>query len=396
MAATRKLTTKAGVVFYEIRCRVSRDRPELTTRWYPPAGWSQKAIARELAKVAAEFERQCKSGEVLSHGEKREQAAIREREAAAILTVEQYGERVFMPAKTVTVSENTRSSFQSMLDHHVYPAIGGMKLPDVTSANISALLLDFQAAGKAHASCVKLYTILNLMFKMAYMTDLIPRNPLDKVERPRPRKGEMKPDKVDSFTVDELRYIFACLKKEPLKWQAYIRLMADTGIRRSEACGLMWQYVDFQNCTITIAQTLNYTRKKGVYVDTPKNGKQRTIDVDPGVMAILKALRRLQASRAISKYVFTQDDSSEPMFPQSPERYMQNFSKRYGVEHLHPHKLRHSFASIAITNGADVASISEILGHSDKAVTLRVYSHADTESRKRASKIFREALKDYA
>lgn len=228
---------------------------------------------------------------------------------------------------------------------------------------------------------------------MAYMADVIPRNPMDKVERPRPRKDEVKVTEPEAYAADELRYILTCLKQEPLKWQAYIRLMVDTGIRRGEACGLMWQYVGFPNCTITIAQTLNYTKAKGVYIDTPKNGKQRTIDVDPDVMAILMALRQEQASRALSRYVFTQDNSSDPMFPQSPERYMQNFAARYGIDHLHPHKLRHSFASIAITSGADVASISEILGHSDKAVTLRTYAHADSESRKRASNIFREAIK---
>ena len=42
------------------------------------------------------------------------------------------------------------------------------------------------------------------------------------------------------------------------------------------------------------------------------------------------------------------------------------------------------FASVAITNGADIASISEILGHCDKSVTLRMYTHADKESMKRA------------
>ncbi len=72
---------------------------------------------------------------------------------------------------------------------------------------------------------------------------------------------------------------------------------------------------------------------------------------------------------------------------------MQKFSERYNVPGLHPHKLRHTFASIAITNGADVASVSEKLGHSDKAVTLRMYTHADQESMRRASQIFRDALK---
>ena len=81
------------------------------------------------------------------------------------------------------------------------------------------------------------------------------------------------------------------------------------------------------------------------------------------------------------------------MHPQSPTRYLKRFAERYGIEGLHPHKLRHSFASVAIINGADIASVSEKLGHSDKAVTLRMYTHADKESIKRAGDIFREAIK---
>lgn len=133
--------------------------------------------------------------------------------------------------------------------------------------------------------------------------------------------------------------------------------------------------------------------QKGIYLDTPKSGKVRTIDVDPEIIRLLQQLRLEQTSHAISTYVFTQQDSPEPMHPQSPARYMQKFSKKYDVPGLHPHKLRHTFASIAITNGADVASVSEKLGHNDKAVTLRMYTHADQESMKRASQIFRDALK---
>ena len=90
-------------------------------------------------------------------------------------------------------------------------------------------------------------------------------------------------------------------------------------------------------------------------------------------------------------FVFLQDDSSEPMHPTSPTHYFRQFGKRYGIENFHPHKLRHSFASVAIVNGADIASVSEKLGHADKSTTLRMYTHADAESQKRASEIFRKA-----
>ena len=172
-----------------------------------------------------------------------------------------------------------------------------------------------------------------------------------------------------------------------------MRLLIDTGIRRGECCGLRWQDVDFQANTITISGNLCYTPQRGIYLDTPKSGKIRTIDVDPEIIHLLSKLRREQATQAISKYVFTQQNSPEPMHPQSSARYMQKFSQRYGDPGLHPHKFRHTFASIAITNGADVASVSERLGHSDKAVALRMYTHADQESMRRASQIFRDALK---
>ena len=267
-------------------------------------------------------------------------------------------------------------------------------MPDITSAQLSALLLSLQSEGKKHSSVVKLHAILHSLFKLAYMTETIERNPMDKVERPRPRKDECKKQEIEAYTADELRRILYCLESEPLKWQAYVRLLIDTGIRRGEACGLQWKYVDFQNHKITIAANLCYTGSKGTYLDTPKNGKSRTIDVDPSVIELFRQLRQEQAFRAISPFVFSQDSCPSPMHPQSPSRYFQKFSKRYNIPDFHPHKLRHSFASVAITNGADIASVSEMLGHSDKAVTLRMYTHADEESMKRASNIFRAAIKN--
>ncbi len=77
---------------------------------------------------------------------------------------------------------------------------------------------------------------------------------------------------------------------------------------------------------------------------------------------MLRELRQEQAQKAVSKWVFTQEDSPEPIHPQSPTRYLHKVSERCGVPDLHPHKMRHTFASIAITNGADIASVSEALG----------------------------------
>ena len=64
MASTTLKTTKDGKQYYKIRVRMGENNPTLSHNWYVPEGWSKKAIDRELAKVSAEFERQCKAGEV--------------------------------------------------------------------------------------------------------------------------------------------------------------------------------------------------------------------------------------------------------------------------------------------------------------------------------------------
>lgn len=404
MPSTRKMTSKSGKVFYEISVSRGRGKSRLTRRWYAPDGWSKKAIERELAAVSAEFTRQCDAGEAISRAEQHEKDAREAAEAAAkaaqqaaeavkILTLRQYGERVFMPAKAVTMSENGRSSYQNCLDRQIYPVLGDMKMPEITPAQISALLLDIQAQGKAHATVIKTYTILHTLFKMAYLGDMIDRNPMDKVERPKPRKDEVKASEPAAYTAEEVKRLLAVLKHEPLKWQALIRLLIDTGIRRGECCALKWQNVNFKTGEIRIAGNLCYTAAKGVYLDTPKSGRVRVVYASDDTMALLRQLRIEQAKKAVSAFVFTKEGSPEPMHPQSPTRYLKKLSERSGIPDLHPHKLRHTFASIAITNGADVASVSEVLGHSDKAVTLRMYTHADQESMKRAAAITQEAIK---
>lgn len=393
MASSRKLFTKDGTPFYEIAVSRGRGKSRLSTRWYPPYGWSQRAIDKELKKQEAAFEKAVKEGKILSKEEQKELERIKAEEAAKIKTLKQYCESVYMPTITVDCAENTRSSYQGNLDKWIYPALGSFKITEITAAQIDALFVSMKTQGKSHATVIKVYNILFGIFKRAYKHDLIEKNPMDKVTRPEPRKDEIKNQEPESYTADEIIHIWNSLEHEPLKWRLYVRLLIDTGARRGEICALQWKDVDFKENRITISGNLCYTRAKGVYLDTPKNAKIRTVDVDPSVMALLQQHRREQLQNFLGPYVFTQEDYPDPMHPQSPTRYLKKFSEKYGVPDLHPHKLRHSFASIAITNGADIASVSEKLGHSDKSVTLRMYTHADQESIRKTSDIFRKAIK---
>ena len=394
MASIKLNETKDGRRFFQISVSRGYGKAPYKTRWYWPDGWSKRTAEREAAKQAAAFELACKNGEVLNRAQEREKAAQEAAEAAKLKPVQQYADGVFMPTKEATFSENARSSYRMFLDKHILPVLGDVLLVEVSPAMISKLLIDFQRAGYAHATTVKLYNILNGIFEMAFLDDSIPMNPMLKVKRPAPRKDEQPKEESDkAYTVQELSYILSCAAQEPLQWQTYISLAADTGLRRGECCGLQWSDIDFKAGAVTVRRNLQYTAAAGVYATSPKNGKVRVVDVGPDALALLKQLREKQAQSCISKWCFTQEGTAEPMHPQSPTRYFQKFGQRYGVKDFHPHKLRHSSASIAITSGADVVSVSERLGHSDTAVTLRMYAHANEESIRRAGQTVRDALK---
>ncbi len=393
MPSIRKITTNEGT-YYEIGVRRGRKQPRVYTRWKPSPTWSAKTVQKKLEDYARDFERQVKDGKIVTRKEQQERDRQAAEEAAKILTVRQYAEKVYLPAKKVRLAEATRDSYQRCFDNWIFPAIGDKRIDEVTAEEIDSLLLNLQSDGKAYSSCVKCYAVLSGLFKRARKKRVIPVNPMDLVDRPTPRKDEIIKDEVDSCTVAEVRYIMECLEKEPLKWQAYIRLLIDTGCRRGEISALKWSAVDFTNNQIAIVSNVCYTPDAGSYLDTPKSRRTRTIDVGPEVIALLKEVQREQVKNGISQFVFPKrGKNSEPMFATSPTKYLATFSDRYGVE-LHPHKLRHTYASIGITNGADVASIAENLGHSDKAVTLRMYTDANKESRKRAGNIVRDSIKE--
>lgn len=230
---------------------------------------------------------------------------------------------------------------------------------------------------------------------MALLDDSIQINLMLKVKRPTPRKDEKIQDELGkAYTVQQLRYILQYLEDEPLKWRTYISLVADTGLRRGEATAIQWKDIDWRESSITIRQNAQYTPHAGVYTTPPKNKKVRRVDVGPDTLNLLRQLRADQAEKAISQFVFTKEGSPDMMHPQSPTRYFKRFGQKYGVDDFHPHKLRHTSASLAITNGADMVSVSERLGHSDTAVTLRMYAHANEERIRRDGQIVRDALKE--
>ena len=426
MASTKMMATKDGRKFWKIIVSAGREQ-QYTERFYWPLKANgdpvaEKTALRELDKAVADFERRCDAGEVLTRKRQKEiaeeeaakaaeEARKAAEEAAKIKTLKQYGEQVFMPAKKINCAEKTRSYYQYSLDKHLYPAFGDLALQSITSSQLSAFFLKLKESGLSHSTVTGIYVTCNQLFKQAYLDESISQNPMDRVQRPRQRKEEQKKG-VEAFTADELKSILSLLNSESVKWHCFVRLLIDTGIRRGEACALRWENIDLKDNSALIKENVCYTPEKGVYIDVTKTGRERVVYFSQEVAALLKQYRSEQVAATarrkarlikdnqplqfekivIPDYVFTERGNSEPMHPDAVNRFFQKFGKKHGIE-IHAHKLRHSFASLAIVNGSDIASVSEVLGHADKATTLRVYSHADEESKRRAAGIVAAAIK---
>ena len=409
MASVAKRTNKDGSVSYEIQVSRGRGKAPFSMRWQAPETWSERIVQRELSKVCADFERRCKAGEVLTKKEQKAEELRRAEEESKIQTFKQYVEKVYMPNLEITGAKHTISNFKGNFKNHIYPRIGNMKMPDISSADIKALLLAEQK-NLGVSSVVKIYTILNLVFKSAYIEEIIDKNPMDRIKRPSAKKEEAVEEYAESYTAEEMNYILEYLEKESFQWQCFVRLLIDTGCRKGEACGLQWKDIDFENNAISFNRQLCYTPEDGIYTDTLKNRKKRRVFIDPDIMEMLKTLKKsknkvvsIQKTKQDERYVFTQimSESKEktvysnvPLHPDSPTKYFKKFGQKYGIDHFHPHKCRHTQATIAIENHADIASVSKKLGHSSIDVTLRIYTHPSDESQRDASDKFRSALKN--
>ena len=156
----------------------------------------------------------------------------------------------------------------------------------------------------------------------------------------------------------------------------------------------------FLNCGMRLAELV--TINMGDFRDdtiriTGKGNKERILYLNDGCKAALESYLTVRAMLNLvdKDALFISSRTGKRLSARRVEQIVARCLQSAGLSGrgFSPHKLRHTFASIAITNGADVASVSEVLGHSDKAVTLRMYTHADQESMKRAAAITQEAIK---
>ena len=238
------------------------------------------------------------------------------------------------------------------------------------------------------SSVIHYHANIHKALKYAVKIDLIDVNPADKVERP-------KKDRYDGsfYDADEVNALFEAAKGTKLELP--ILFGAFYGLRRSEAIGLKWDAIDFDQNTITIRHTVTSCDLDGkrilVAADTTKTkSSMRTLPLVPFMRERLLALReeqkenrRLCGRSYIKDYVdyVCVNEIGDLIKPHYVTESFPKLLKANGLRPVRYHDLRHSCASLLLANGVPMKQIQEWLGHSDFSTTANIYAHLDYSSK---------------
>jgi len=167
------------------------------------------------------------------------------------------------------------------------------------------------------------------------------------------------------------------------------------GLRRSEVVGLKWEFVDFQNNTISIFNTVTQYTLDGVrHIKSKSRAKtkksRRTLPIIPALRNKLLQMKQEQeecrrlCGRSYTTdylaYVYV-DEMGDRIKPDYITGTFRRFLEQKGLRLVRYHELRHSCASLLLANGVPLKQIQEWLGHSDFAITANTYAHLEFSSK---------------
>ena len=145
-----------------------------------------------------------------------------------------------------------------------------------------------------------------------------------------------------------------------LRDRALLELFYSSGLRLSELCALRWRDLDLASAMVLV-------RGKG--------NRERTVPVGSHAMAALQAWRK-DSGGGTDKPVFP-GRGGGAISQRAVQIRIRQLAQRQGLfKHVHPHMLRHSFASHILESSGDLRGVQELLGHADIATT-QIYTHLD-------------------
>ena len=298
-----------------------------------------------------------------------------------------------------TVKPSTYESYRGHCEQHIIPALGSIKLKDLTSRQIQQFFNEESKKGNGKnggalspKTMRNMRVVLDVALKQALAEELVHSNPipLTVIKSARTKKLVVMTDEMQ-----EVLETYLIENKDP--YHPAILFDLYTGLRRGELCALRWRDYDEKTGRITVDETVrrltNYDAKPGepktimVFNDTKTESSYRELQLPGFLRDLIDEQRRMFAL----KFHLPQEDdfiffssNGNMLDPDNLHHHFRGILQKLNLEQLKFHAIRHTFASRSIEQGVDVSTVSGILGHSNVTTTTRFYVHPREKAMTRA------------
>lgn len=263
--------------------------------------------------------------------------------------------------QTWSMRPGTRDDYEDSLRLHILPALGPVRLRDVTPSRVEAFAVSLGKAGGLGANTVrKVLRHLGTMFKAAERDDLVPKNPVSLARKPKGKKKD-----IDPFTPAEMTRLILEAMTRPTTYP--FAVAAGTGCRIGEAFALDAGDFDPTTGKLTITKTYDVEHDTG----PPKSAAGERIIRVPGILCPVFAAAAGGRKKGEPLFV---SGPGKRRFHQSCYAFWVSLLERLGMRYRNIHQLRHSVATALISAGEPIGDVAKYIGDTPDTV-VKTYLH---------------------
>jgi integrase len=293
-----------------------------------------------------------------------------ERVVPTRMTVAEVAEAWF--ASQANLRPRTRERYEMALRVHVLPRLGRARVSSLTVDDVAWLIGEMQKAGLAGWTIRGHLTPLSRVMAYAVRKGMAGANPVKLLD-----KGERPPVASSRKQVLERDEIAKLIAAAPARYRPLIATVAFTGLRISEALGLVWEDVDFEAGVVRVRRQLG---RDGDRVEPKTEEAQRDVLLLPALARVLREAKLASNYSAAGDYVFSSQAGTPLQVRNVSRRGLEKAIEKAGISadgkrRIGWHLLRHGFGSMLLAQGENVVFVSGQLGHKDPKITLGIYAH---------------------
>ena len=276
------------------------------------------------------------------------------------------------------LSENWQESLASMLNIHILPAIGSVKIKDLKPYHLQDIINELNRKGFSTGSMKKIKQTAGRVLEVAYDHDMIPKNVFTKVKVP-----SIEPNSRRALTEAERDLLTRTWQGHRMGIGAMIMMYC--GLRKGEMLALRWEDIDFEKKTLNVDKSVVVIHNHATIKEPKSKAGIRQVPIPNRLLEMLKAAKTdnvLICSSVEGKLM------TETAYRRAWECYTNYLNVQAGgrlsngkqkriqvIDNITAHMLRHIYATMLYDAGVDVKSAQQFLGHASLDMTLDIYTH---------------------